>query len=164
MAGTLDGARFREALAREAGAGIADVEAVVLGSHGEEMVPIVSCARIRGRPLDRFLAEARIAACVERTIAAGAEVVALRRTGSASLAPAHATVEVLEHMRGARAGAVPVSVRLDGEYGIEGVVLGVPCRLGRRGLVEIVELPLPEAERARLAEAAEAVRTRIGDG
>ena len=164
MAGTLDGARFREALAQEAGAGIADVEAVVLGSHGEGMVPVVSRARIRGQPLDRFLAEARIAACVERTIAAGAKVVALRRTGSASLAPAHATVEVLEHMRGARAGAVPVSVRLDGEYGIEGAVLGVPCRLGRRGLVEIVELPLPEAERARLEEAAEAVRTRIGGG
>ena len=162
MAGTLDSARFREALAQEAGVGIADVEAVVLGSHGEEMVPVVSRARIRGQPLDRFLTEARIAACAERTIAAGARVVALRKTGSASLAPAHATVEVLEHVRGARAGPVPVSVRLDGEYGIEGVVLGVPCRLGRRGLIEIVEQPLPDAERAQLAKAAEAVRARTG--
>ena len=161
MAGTLDSARFREALAGEAGVAVADVEATVLGRHGEEMVPVVSGARIRGRPLDQCLTREQIAACVERTIAAGAEVIRLRRTGSASLAPAHATVEILAHMRGARAGPVPVSVRLEGEYGIGGVVRGVPCLLGPGGLIEIVEQTLSDDERARLARAAETVRAGI---
>ena len=158
MAGTLDSARFREALALEAGVAVAEVEATVLGRHGEEMVPVVSGARIRGRPLGQFLTTERIAACLERTISAGGQVVRLRRTGSASLAPAHATAEVLEHMRGARAGPVPVSVRLEGEYGIAGVVLCVPCVLGPRGLIEIVEQTLSDGERARLARAAETAR------
>ena len=164
MAGTLDSARFREALAREAGVEAGEVEAVVLGSHGPEMVPVVSRARIRGAPLDRCLRPERIEACVERTVAAGARVVALRRTGSASLAPAHATVEVLDHLRGARAGAVPVSIRLEGEYGLEGVVLGVPCLLGPRGLIEVRELALAASERGALARAAEAVRIRVAGG
>ena len=158
MAGTLDGARFREALALKAGVAVAEVEATVLGRHGEEMVPVVSGARIRGRPLGQFLTRAQIAACVERTISAGGRVVRLRRTGSASLAPAHATVEILAHMRGARAGTVPASVRLEGEYGITGVVLGVPCLLGPHGLIEIVEQTLSDDERARLARSAAAVR------
>ena len=162
MAGTLDSARFRETLAREAGVPVADVEATVLGRHGEEMVPVVSGARIRGRPLDRFLTPAQVAACVERTVSAGARVVRLRRTGSASLAPAYATVEVLEHMRGARAGPVPVSVRLEGEYGIEGVVLGAPCLLGPRGLIEIVEQALSDDELAGLLRAAETARAGVG--
>ena len=158
MAGTLDSARFRAALASEADAGVADVEATILGRHGQEMVPIISRARIRDLPLRQCLTPAQIAACVERTIAAGGKVVALRRTGSASIAPAHATVEVLEHLRGARTGSVPVSVQLEGEYGIEGVVLGVPCLLGPRGLIEVVEHPLAETEHAQLAQAAETLR------
>ena len=164
MAGTLDSARFRDALAREAGVGVDEVEAMVLGSHGAEMVPVVSRARIGGAPLERRLRPAQIEACAERTVAAGGWVVALRRTGSASIAPAHAVVEVLDHMRGARAGAVPVSVQLDGEYGLDGVVLGVPCLLGPRGLVEIEEIPLDESERSALARAAAAVRARIAEG
>lgn len=164
MAGTLDSARFREALAREAGVEVGEVEAMVLGSHGPEMAPVVSRARIRGAPVDRVLSPAQIEACVERTIEAGARVVALRKTGSASLAPAHATVEVLDHLRGARAGAVPVSVRLEGEYGLEGVVLGVPCLLGPRGLIEVRELALAASERAALGRAAAAVRARAAGG
>ena len=164
MAGTLDSARFRDALAREAGVGVDEVEAMVLGSHGVEMVPVVSRARIRGAPLERRLRPAQIEICMERTVAAGGRVVALRRTGSASIAPAHAVVEVLDHMRGARAGAVPVSVQLDGEYGLDGVVLGVPCLLGPRGLVEIQEIPLDESERSALARAAAAVRARVAEG
>ena len=163
MAGTLDSARFREALARAAGVEVDEVEATVLGSHGAEMVPIVSRARIRGAPVERRLGRAQIEACVERTIAAGGRVVALRRTGSATLAPAHATVEVLDHLRGARAGAVPVSVRLEGEYGLDGVVLGVPCLLGPRGLIEIEEFSLGESERAGLARAAAAIRARVDE-
>ena len=166
MAGTLDSARLREAIAREAGTGVGDVEAMVLGSHGPEMVPVLSRARIRGVALERRLRPAQIEACVERTVGAGERVVALRRTGSASVAPAHATVEVLDHLRGARAGAVPVSVRLEGEYGLAaGVVLGVPCLLGPRGLIEVEEIPLAESERAGLARAAAALEARIaGEG
>ena len=162
MAGTLDSARFRAALASEADAGVAQVEATILGRHGQEMVPIISRARIRDLPLRQCLTPAQIAACVERTIAAGGKVVALRRTGSASIAPAHATVEVLEHLRGARTGSVPVSVQLEGEYGIEGVVLGVPCLLGPRGLIEVVEHPLAETEHAQLTQAAETLRAGAG--
>ena len=161
MAGTLDSARLREALARAAEVEAGEVDAIVLGSHAEEMVPVLSRARVRGRPLERCLAPARIAECVARTVAAGAEVVALRKTGSASLAPAHACAEVLAHMCGARAGAVPVSVHLEGEFGLEDVVLGVPCRLGPRGLIEVDEIPLAATERAALAAAADAVRARV---
>ncbi|MGA7272105.1 MAG: malate dehydrogenase, partial [Acidimicrobiia bacterium] len=124
MAGTLDSSRFRRSLARAAGVDPIDVSAFTLGSHGDEMVPIVSQATIKGRPLGDFLADEQIAACVGDTVTAGGQVVALRQTGSATLAPAHAVLEVLDALRGARAGALPVSVVLEGEYGIEGVVLG----------------------------------------
>ena len=163
MGGTLDSARFRAALAEESAVAVDEVEAIVLGSHGPEMVPIVSRARIRGAPLERWLSRARIDACVERTIGAGAQVVALRKTGSATVAPAHATVEVLEHLRGARAGTVPVSVRLEGEYGLDGVVLGAPCLLGPRGLIKVEELPLAESEHTALTRAAAAIRARIAE-
>ena len=161
MAGTLDSARLRGALAQAAGVPIADVEAMVLGSHGEEMVPLVSRARIRGQPLERFLVPAAVEDCVRRAVEGGAEVVSLRKTGSASLAPAHAVMELLEHLRGARTGAVPATVMLTGEYGVEDVPLGVPCHLSMRGLAEVEELPISDAERDRLLAAAAAIRERL---
>lgn len=161
MAGTLDSSRFRNALAEAAGVSTADVEAITLGSHGAEMAPIVSRARIKGRTLDVFLDQARIQECVSEAINGGARVVALKKTGSAVLAPAHASIELIDHIRGARVGAVPVSVMLEGEYGISGVVLGVPCHLGSSGLVEVEELALSEDEHAALHAAAEAIRARL---
>ena len=131
MAGTLDSSRFRNALALAAGVSSADVEAITLGSHGDEMAPIVSRARIKGRPLDVFLDAERIEACVRDAVTGGGQVVALRKTGSATIAPAHASIELIDHIRGARTGPVPVSVMLNGEFGISGVVLGVPAHLGR---------------------------------
>jgi len=163
MAGTLDSGRFRAALAKAAGVPPGDVEATALGAHGAEMVPLASRARIRGRALDAFLTPEAIAACVEDAVTGGGQVVALRRTGSATLAPAHATVELLDHLRGARAGATPASVRLHGEYGIEGVPLAVPCLLGASGLIEVEEQALSEQERAALHAAAEAIRARIAE-
>jgi malate dehydrogenase len=136
---------------------------VTLGSHGEEMVPIISRARIKGLPLEAFLAPARIEACVKDAVTGGGQVVTLRRTGSATIAPALSTIEVIDHIRGARAGTVPVSVMLEGEYGIEGVVLGVPCHLGAGGLLAIEELPLAESEMAALGKAADAIRARLGN-
>ncbi|MDE0305138.1 MAG: malate dehydrogenase [Albidovulum sp.] len=162
MAGTLDSARFRAELAHAARVGIDEVEAMVIGSHGGEMTPLVSLARIRGMPLDRFLDGEQISGCVERTISAGAKVVELRRTASASIAPAHAALELLDHMRGARVGPVPATVHLRGEFGIEGVPLGVPCLLGPKGLAEVAELTIDASERAKLKSASEAVRARIG--
>lgn len=162
MAGTLDSSRFRRALAEQAGVAVSDVEAIALGSHGDEMAPIVSGSKIRGRPVTDFLSAEAIAHCVTDAVTGGGQVVALRKTGSAVLAPAHAIVEVIDHMRGARAGTVPASVMLEGEYGIEGVVLGVPCHLGLGGLIEVVELSLSTAEHLQLKTAADAIRERLG--
>jgi malate dehydrogenase len=162
MAGTLDGARFRNALAMAAGVTPADVEAFTLGSHGEEMAPIPSHARIKGRNLHAFLSDEQIDACVKDAITGGGQVVALRKTGSATIAPAHATIELIDRIRGAVTGSVPVSVMLDGEHGIDGVVLGVMAHLGSTGLVAVDEIMLTNAETQSLHAAAEAIRTRLG--
>lgn len=162
MAGTLDSSRFRHALARAAGVDPGDVTAITLGSHGEEMAPIPSRATIKGRPLDVFLDADQIADCVQDAITGGGQVVALKKMGSATIAPAHASIELIDHMRGARVGTVPVSVMLQGEYGIDGVVLGVPAHLGAGGLVQVEELRLTEIEYTALKTAAEAIRTRLG--
>ena len=162
MAGTLDSARFRNALAMAAGVTPADVSAITLGSHGDEMAPITSLARIKGRPLSVFLSQEQIDACAKDAITGGGQVVALKKSGSATIAPAHSTIELLDHMRGARTGPVPVSVMLEGEYGISGVVLGVPAHLGRSGLLKVENLRLTLEENAQLNAAAEAIRTRLG--
>lgn len=162
MAGTLDSSRFRHALARAAGVDPADVDAITLGAHGEEMVPIPSRAQIKGRPLSVFLSDSEIAECVKDAITGGGQVVALKKTGSATIAPAHSSIELIDHIRGARSGPVPVSVMLRGEYGLEGVVLGVPAHLGQSGLIQVAELRLSDSERAGLHAAADAIRARIG--
>ena len=161
MAGTLDSARFRAALAQAAGVTPADVAAITLGSHGDEMAPIISRARIKGRPLNVFLAPEQIASCVRDAVTGGGQVVALKKTGSATIAPAHATLEVIDHIRGARSGPVPVSVMLAGEYGLNDVVLGVPAHLGASGLIKVDELALSDAETRALKAAAEAIRGRL---
>ena len=162
MAGTLDSSRFRNALAVAAGVTPADVSAIALGSHGDEMAPITSHARIKGRPLSVFLSEAQIAACVKDAITGGGQVVALKKTGSATVAPAHSSIELIDHIRGAKTGPVPVSVMLEGEYGISGVVLGVPAHLGAQGLVAVDEIKLTAGETTALHAAAEAIRARLG--
>lgn len=161
MAGTLDSSRFRSALARAADVDPKDVEAITLGSHGNEMVPVISRATIRGRPVTEVLSPETIAHCVEATVHAGGRVVELRRTGSAFLAPGHAIAEVVDAMRGAVRGPNPVSVLLNGEYGLSDIFLGVPALLDDRGLVEVVEVPLAPDEKRALFAAAEAVRGRM---
>ena len=161
MAGTLDSSRFRWSLAQKAGVPVSDVEAVTLGSHGGEMVPIVSTALIHNKPITTVLSDDEIEECVETTVRGGESVVALRKTGSATLAPAHAVCELLDAIRGARPGAVPVSVMLKGSYGIHDVVLGVPCILDGNGLREVIELPITDEEQVLLTAAAESVRIRL---
>eukprot|EP00808_Paulinella_micropora_P015780 g8927.t1 len=162
MAGTLDSSRFRNSLATAAKTDPAFVEAITLGSHGDEMVPISSLARIKGQPLSAFLSKEQVEACVKDAVTGGGQVVALKKTGSAVLAPAHATMELLDHLRGAKTGPVPVSVFLEGEFGIKGLVLGVPAILGQGGLQSVdTSLPLSKEEMTALHAAAEAVRTRL---
>jgi malate dehydrogenase len=162
MAGTLDSSRFRNALAQAAGVTPADVTAITLGSHGDEMAPIPSHARIKGRPLDVFLSKDVIEACVKDAITGGGQVVALKKSGSATIAPAHSSVELLDHIRGAKVGSVPVSVMLEGEFGVSGVVLGVPAHLGASGLIKVDQIRLTSDEMAALHSAAEAIRARLG--
>jgi len=161
MAGTLDSSRFRRAIASAAKCNTDEVQAVTIGSHGDEMVPLTSMARIKGRRIDAFLNKEQIDACVRETIHGGGSVVALRKTGSATLAPAHAVLEIVDHLRGARSGWVPVSIMLNGEFGVHDVVLGVPARLGPDGVQEIVEVPLSEAESALVNNAAAAIKERL---
>ena len=161
MAGTLDSSRFRHALARAADVPVAAVEAITLGSHGDEMAPITSLAQIKGRALTAFLSEEQIDACANDAVTGGGQVVALKKIGSATIAPAHASVELIDHIRGARTGSVPASVMLDGEYGLTGVVLGAPCHLGPKGLVAVEELRLTAEEMVALHKAAEAIRARL---
>ncbi|MDQ6730621.1 MAG: malate dehydrogenase [Actinomycetota bacterium] len=161
MAATLDSSRWRNAIAAAAGVPPRDVQAITLGSHGEELVPVVSAATVRGRSLIDVLPQDRIESCVRETVGGGAAVVGLRRTGSATIAPAHATIELLEAIRGAQAGWVPVSAYVQGEYGVEDLFIGVPAVLGRSGVLEIVELKLSEPERSALAAAAAAIRGRL---
>lgn len=162
MAGTLDSSRFRNSLAQAAGVTPADVAAITLGSHGDEMAPIVSHARIKGRQLSAFLTDAQINTCVKDAITGGGQVVALKKTGSATVAPAHSTIELIDHIRGAKTGTVPVSVMLEGEFGVHNVVLGVPAHLGAAGLVAVDEIKLTQSEMVALHAAAEAIRTRLG--
>ncbi len=162
MAGTLDSSRFRNALAMAAGVTPADVQAITLGSHGEEMAPITSLAKIKGRGLDKFLSQEQIDACVKDAVTGGGQVVALKKSGSATIAPAHSTIELIDHIRGARSGPIPVSVMLEGEYGISDVVLGVPAHLGRSGMISVEELRLTDDEQQALNTAADAIRKRLG--
>ncbi len=161
MAGTLDSSRFRVSLAKAAGVATADVEAIALGSHGDEMVPVTSQAKIKGRPLNELLSQQQIDDCVQDAITGGGQVVALKKSGSATIAPAHSSVELLDHMRGAKTGPVPVSVMLNGEYGLDHVVLGVPANIGLSGLLGVEQLPLTDNELQLLGLAAENIRQRL---
>jgi malate dehydrogenase len=163
MAGALDTSRFRYFVAAELGTTPDRVDALVLGSHGETMVPLPRLARASGRPLTQLLSPDRIDALVERTREAGAEIVSLLPRGSAWLAPSAAIADMAKAMGRGEHRVISACAYLRGEYGLSDVYLGVPVRLGRRGVEEIVELPLTEQELSLLQEAAETVRSRVAD-
>jgi malate dehydrogenase len=160
QAGMLDTARFRHFVAERLGVSPAGVEAITLGSHGDTMVPVPSLARVEGRPLIEVLGAEEIDALVRRTRDAGHEIVTLHGTGSAYYAPAAAAEAMVRAVATDTGEVMPASVKVDGAYGIDGVYLGVPVRVGREGVREIVELPLAEAELAALRAAAESVREK----
>jgi malate dehydrogenase len=163
QAGMLDTARFKHFLAEEFGTSPGRVEAMTLGSHGDTMVPVPSQVKVDGKPLGELLDQQAVDRVVQRTRDGGAEVVALLKTGSAYYAPSSAATAMVEAVVRDSGALMPVCAWVDGQYGISGVYLGVPARLGREGVREVVELPLTDAELAELRSAAEAVRSKQSD-
>jgi malate dehydrogenase len=157
QAGILDTARLRTFIAWEVGASVKDVQAVVLGGHGDQMVSIVSATTVGGVPLTKLVSQERIAEIVERTAKGGGEVVELLGT-SAWYAPGAAAAQMVDAIMLDEKRVLPCTAYLEGEYGIDGLYMGVPVKLGASGVEEIVELDLTDEERAALDASAEAVR------
>jgi malate dehydrogenase len=161
MAGILDTARFSTFIAWETGASVKDVTAMVLGGHGDQMVPVVSATTVGGIPLRKLASEDAIQAMVERTAKGGGELVKLLGT-SAWYAPGAAAAQMVDSIMLDEKRVLPCTAYLEGEYDIDGLYMGVPVKLGRGGIEEIVELELSEDEQTMLNESADAVREVVG--
>ncbi|MFZ5453556.1 MAG: malate dehydrogenase [Thermodesulfobacteriota bacterium] len=157
MAGILDTARFRCFIAMELKVAVEEIQAMVLGGHGDDMVPVVSATNVSGVPLTSLLSKKRIAALVERTRKGGGEIVSLLKTGSAFYAPAAAAVQMAEAILKDQKRLVPVSAYLQGEYGLNDLYFGVPVILGAGGVEKIIPLKLSKEEEAMLQKSAAAV-------
>jgi malate dehydrogenase len=158
MAGVLDTARYRSFIALELDVSVEDVQALVLGGHGDTMVPLVGYTTISGIPLTQLLPMDRIEALIQRTRKGGAEIVGYLKTGSAYYAPSAAAVQMVEAIVRDKRRILPCAAHLQGEYGEEGIFLGVPCKLGEGGLKEILQVELTDSEQAALRTSAAAVR------
>ena len=161
MAGVLDTARYRSFIALELDVSVEDIQALVLGGHGDTMVPLVSYTTIAGIPITQFLDSDRIEALLERTRKGGAEIVGHLKTGSAYYAPSAAAVQMTEAIVKNKRRILPCAAYLEGEFGYEGIFLGVPCKLGEGGLQEIIQVELTEDEGEALENSARAVRETI---
>ncbi len=161
MAGVLDSARFETFIAMELGVLPSDVKAMVMGSHGDLMVPLPRYATVNGIPITQLLDAATIERLIERTRNGGAEIVELMHTGGAFFAPASATCVMVESILLNQSRLLPVAAYLQGEYGLNDVFIGVPCRLGCGGIAEVLELSLTEEETQALHLSAESVRKNI---
>jgi len=158
MAGILDSARFRTFIAEELKVSVENVTAFVLGGHGDTMVPLPRYSTVAGIPITELIPADRLAAIVQRTRDGGAEIVKHLKTGSAYYAPSAAAVEMVEAILKDKKKIVPCAVYLQGEYGIEGYFIGVPCKVGATGLEEIIQIKLTEDEQAELNKSAAAVK------
>jgi len=158
MAGVLDSARFRSFIAVELNVPAADVQAMVLGGHGDTMVPLLKHTTVKGRPITELLPKDRLEALVKRTRDGGAEIVNLLKTGSAFYAPSAAVVDMVEAILKDQKRVLPCAVKCDGEYGIDGLFVGVPARLGRKGVEGIEQYELSPDEKTSLAASAQAVK------
>lgn len=163
QAGMLDTARFTNNVAEELGVPVGSVKTLTLGSHGDTMVPVPSRCTVDGKPLSDVLSQDRIDHLVDRTRNGGAEVVALLKTGSAYYAPSAAAARMAKAVMEDSGAVMPVCAWVDGEYGINGVYLGVEAEIGREGVRRVVEGDLTEGELSGLREAAEAVRAKQAD-
>jgi malate dehydrogenase len=159
MAGVLDTARYRAFLAEALDVSVEDIQAMVLGGHGDTMVPLVSYTTVSGIPISQLMPRDKLEAIVTRTRNGGAEIVAFLKTGSAYYAPSAAAVQMVEAIALDKKRILPCSAWLQGEFGLRDVFCGVPCKLGRRGLEQILEVALTDAEREELRKSAEAVRS-----
>jgi malate dehydrogenase len=163
MAGVLDTARYRTFIHEATGVSVKDITAFVLGGHGDSMVPLPSYTQVAGRPLTEILGQDKIEALVKRTRDGGAEIVKLLQKGSAYYAPSAAVAEMVDSIVHDRHRILPVSAFLDGEYGISNVYCGVPARLGRKGVEEIVQLRLQPSEHEALLRSGAEVAKDIED-
>jgi len=159
MAGILDTARFRAFLADEIDGSVEDIQAMVLGGHGDSMVPLVSYTTVSGIPITHFVKGDRLEAIVARTRGGGGEIVKYLKTGSAYYAPSAGAVQMAEAIVKNKKRILPCSAYLDGEYGMKGIYLGVPCKLGENGMEGIIELDLSADEAAALKKSGDAVRS-----
>jgi malate dehydrogenase len=158
QSGILDSSRFRTFIAQELNVSVEDVYACVLGGHGDTMVAIPRLTTVGGIPITELLPQETVNKIVERTVKGGGEIVALLKTGSAFYAPAAATAQMIESILLDKKRILPCAVSLEGEYGIKGVVVGVPVKLGKNGMEQIIELKLTADESAALKKSAEAIR------
>jgi malate dehydrogenase len=162
MAGVLDTARFRTFIAWELNVSARDVTGFVLGGHGDQMVPVVSNTNVSGIPVTELIAADRLGEIVQRTRDGGAEVVKHLKTGSAFYAPSAAVAEMVDSIVLDQKRVLPCAALLEGEYGLDGIFMGVPCKLGKDGLEQIVQIELTDAEKAELEQSAGAVRELVG--
>jgi malate dehydrogenase len=158
MAGVLDSARFRTFIAAELNVSVENVTAFVLGGHGDTMVPLARYSTVAGIPITELIAPERLEQIVQRTRDGGAEIVKYLKTGSAYYAPSAAVTEMVEAILKDKKKILPCAAYLEGEYGIEGYYIGVPCKLGAAGLEQIIEIKLTAEEDAALKKSAEAVK------
>ncbi len=158
MAGVLDTARYRSFIAEELNVSVRDIQAMVLGGHGDTMVPLISYTSVSGIPVTQLMSPEKLQAIVDRTRNGGAEIVKYLKTGSAYYAPSSAAVQMCEAIVHDQKRILPCAAWLEGEYGMSGLFLGVPCKLGRAGLEQIIEVELTPAERESLSKSADAVR------
>jgi malate dehydrogenase len=163
MAGVLDSSRLRYFIAEELGVSPLTVEAMTLGSHGEAMIPLPRHATVDGKPLSDLADEETLERLYARTRDAGAEIVALLKKGSAYYAPSASAAQMVNAIAGDTKEILPVCAWCSGEYGIDGVYVGVPARLGRKGVEEVVEYDLNDEELGALREAAEGIRAKCAD-
>ena len=162
MAGVLDTARYRAFLAEAMDVSVRDIQAMVLGGHGDTMVPLVSYTTVSGIPVTQLLAKDKLEAIVDRTRNGGAEIVKHLKTGSAYYAPSAGAVQMVESIVLDQRRILPCAAWLQGEYGMRDLYLGVPCKLGKGGLQQVIEVELTDAERAALESSAQAVRDPMG--
>lgn len=162
MAGVLDTARFRTFLAEAAGVSVESVVALVLGGHGDTMVPLVRYTSVGGIPVSQILSQEQLDGIVQRTRDGGAEIVQHLKTGSAYYAPSASVVEMVESILKDKRKVLPCAALLEGEYGRRGIFVGVPCKLGSQGLEKVYEIELNAAERAALSASAAAVEELLG--
>ncbi len=161
MAGCLDSSRMRSFVAMELGVSMKNVDTMVLGSHGDDMVPLPHYTTVSGIPITKLISQERIDAIVERTRKGGGEIVALLKTGSAYYAPAASAVRMAQSIIRDEKQLLPCAALLTGQYGLDDIYMGVPCVLGKNGVEQILELEISDADLASLHKSAEEVRTGI---